>query len=52
VERVLNELNGIQSVKVDLVGKKVTVGMDEKKVITDDIINAMEDIGYDVEATF
>jgi copper chaperone CopZ len=49
---MLNELNGVQSINVYLVGKRVTVGFDEKKVITDDIIKAIEDIGYDVEETF
>jgi copper chaperone len=49
VERALDELTGIQSRSVDLEGKTVSVAYDEAKVSTEDIKNAIEDIGFDVE---
>jgi copper chaperone CopZ len=49
VERALDELNGVQTVDVDLVGKKVIVGFDESQVSESEIKNAIEDIGFDVE---
>jgi copper chaperone len=49
VERALDELTGIQSRSVDLEEKTVLVAYDEAKISTEDIKNAIEDIGYDVE---
>jgi copper chaperone CopZ len=49
VERALNELEGIQAIKVDLSEKKVSVDYDEGRVTTHAIKNAIEDVGYDVE---
>jgi copper chaperone CopZ len=49
VERALNELEGIQSININLADKKVSVGYDDNKVTLHAIKNAIEDIGYDVE---
>jgi copper chaperone len=49
VERALNELDGIQSIDVNLSEKKVAVDYDEGKVTAHTVKNAIEDVGYDVE---
>jgi copper chaperone CopZ len=50
VERALSELgDGIESRKINLDTKQVTVTYDENKVSVDLIKNAIEEAGYDVE---
>ncbi|MFC4766999.1 copper chaperone CopZ [Effusibacillus consociatus] len=48
IEKALNELQGVDSVDVDLNGNKVTVSFDEATVGLDKIKEAIEDAGYDV----
>lgn len=48
IEGAVNSLDGIESVKVDLDGKDVTVRYDESRVALEAIVGAIEDQGYDV----
>lgn len=48
VKKSVGALNGVESVTVDLKGKKVTVEFDPEKVDADTIKDAIEDQGYDV----
>ncbi len=48
VKGAVGTLNGVDSVDVDLKGKKVTVGFDSEKVTIAVIKDAIEDQGYDV----
>jgi copper chaperone CopZ len=49
VERSINNLSGIQSIDVNLSDKQVTVEFDDHQTSIEDIKNAVEDMGYDVE---
>jgi copper ion binding protein len=49
VESVLKQVTGVRSVQVDLARKKATVETDET-VSTEQLKNAVEDLGYDVTA--
>mgnify|MGYP000908858331 FL=1 len=49
VESALKQVAGVRSVMVDLTRKKATVEADET-VSTDQLKNAVEDLGYDVTA--
>lgn len=48
VKKAVGGLNGVESVVVDLKGKKVTIEFDPEKVSVDTIKDAIEDQGYDV----
>lgn len=48
VKGAVGSLNGVDSVNVDLQGKKVTVEFDSEKVAATQIKDAIEDQGYDV----
>ncbi|MFU0833266.1 MAG: Copper chaperone CopZ [Oscillospiraceae bacterium] len=48
VKTAVGALDGVESVDVDLKGKKVTTKYDSTKVTPDQIRNAIEDQGYDV----
>lgn len=48
VKGAVGELNGVDSVNVDLKGKKVTIEFDSEKVTAAQIKDAIEDQGYDV----
>jgi copper chaperone len=48
VKTAVGALDGVESVAVDLKGKKVTTQYDSAKVHPDQIRNAIEDQGYDV----
>lgn len=47
VKKAVGKLTGVDSVEVDLETKNVTVNFDDS-VTESDIINAIEDQGYDV----
>ncbi|MCR4437192.1 MAG: copper chaperone CopZ [Clostridiales bacterium] len=49
VKKAVGALSGVDSVAVDLKGKKVTVDYDPGKVTVDTIKEAIEDQGYDVK---
>jgi copper chaperone CopZ len=49
VERSINNLSGIQNIDVNLLDKQVTVEIDDNQTSIEDIKNAIEDMGYDVE---
>jgi len=49
VERALRQLEGVQDVRVDLVGERVTVGYVEGKLARADLADAITRIGYRVE---
>lgn len=49
VESSVNELNGIESVNVNLEDAKVTVAFDDAQVSVAQIKETIEDQGYDVE---
>lgn len=48
VKKAVGALNGVDKVSVDLANKKVTVEFDPEKVSGKQIIDAIEDQGYDV----
>lgn len=48
VKKVLGELNGVESVTVDLTNKKVTVEYDSEQVNLNSMTEVIEDQGYDV----
>lgn len=48
VKGAVGNLNGVDSVNVDLKGKKATVEFDPEKVTVEQIKDAIEDQGYDV----
>ncbi len=48
IKKVVGALNGVNSVSVDLNGKKVSVEHDPEKIAIDAIRAAIEDQGYDV----
>jgi len=48
IKKAVGELQGVNSVLVDLKEKTVTVEYDSGKLSLDDIKNAIEDQGYDV----
>ena len=48
VNGAVGQLNGVDSVSVDLKSKKVIVEFDPQKVTTVQIKDAIEDQGYDV----
>ncbi|WP_010290060.1 copper chaperone CopZ [Kurthia massiliensis] len=48
VESSVGELNGIETVNVNLDDAKVDVAFDDTKVSIDDIKETIEDQGYDV----
>lgn len=49
VETGVNELNGIENVTVNLADAKVAVSFDEAQVSVEQIKEAIEEQGYDVE---
>lgn len=49
VKKAVGILNGVDSVSVDLKGKKVTVEFDNEKVSIETIKDTIEDQGYDVK---
>lgn len=49
VKKSVGALNGVDSVTVDLKGKKVTVEYDSEKVTLETIKETIEDQGYDVK---
>ncbi|ATH93142.1 copper resistance protein CopZ [Bacillus glycinifermentans] len=49
VEGNVGKLAGVESVKVDLAGGKVNVSFDSAKVSLKEIVDVIEDQGYDVE---
>ena len=49
IKKSVSELNGVDSVRVDLKSKKVSVEYDPDKVNLDTIKETIEDQGYDVE---
>lgn len=48
VKGAVGQLNGVDSVNVDLKGKKTTIEFDPEKVTVKQIKDAIEDQGYDV----
>ncbi|MBM7570564.1 copper chaperone CopZ [Aquibacillus albus] len=48
VESSVNELDGIETVNVDLSANKVTVSFDDSKVQLEKVKEAIEEAGYDV----
>lgn len=50
IDSSIKELNGIESVDVDLAGNKVTVSFDESVVELSKVKEAIEEAGYDVVA--
>jgi copper chaperone len=48
VETALKELQGVESVNVNLNGNKVSVSYDEQAVSLDKVKEAIEEAGYDV----
>lgn len=49
LKKAVGALGGVESVAVDLKGKKVTIEFDAEKVSVGDIKDAIEDQGYDVK---
>ena len=49
IKKAVGALDGVDSVKVDLKSKKVSVEYDPGKVSPDIIVETIEDQGYDVE---
>jgi copper chaperone CopZ len=49
VERGINKLSGIQSIDVNLSDKQVNVEFDDSQTSVENIKNAIEEMGYDVE---
>ena len=49
VERALRQLEGVQDVRVDVVGGRVTVGYAEGKLAPSDLAGAITRVGYRVE---
>jgi len=49
IKKAVGALSGVDSVRVDLKGKKVYVEYDPEKVNIDAITETIEDQGYDVE---
>ena len=49
VKKSVGALNGVDSVAVDLKGKKVTVEYDSERVNLETITETIEDQGYDVK---
>ena len=49
IKKFVGSLDGVDSVEVDLKGKKVSVEYDTEKVSLDMISETIEDQGYDVE---
>lgn len=49
VEGALNKLDGVKDAAVDLENANVTVDYDENKVTLENMHDAIEDQGYDVE---
>jgi copper chaperone len=49
VKKSVGELNGVDSVAVNLKGKSVTIEFDSSKVTVDMIKDTIEDQGYDVK---
>lgn len=49
IEQALGELNGVQSVEVDLGKKEVTVSFDERRLEMEPIVDAIQEEGYEVE---
>ena len=49
VEGSVGELNGVQSVNVSLSDKQVDVSFDPTAVKVEQIVDAIEDQGYDVQ---
>jgi copper chaperone len=48
IKKAVGTLNGVESVNVDLITKKVSVEYDASKVSIETIKNSIEDQGYDV----
>lgn len=50
VKNAVNDVDGVSNVKVDLNDKLVSVSFNEDKVTVEQIKEAIEDQGYDVES--
>jgi len=48
IKKVVGDLNGVDNVSVDLVGKKVSIEYDSEKVDIQTIKDTIEDQGYNV----
>ncbi|RYD04489.1 hypothetical protein N752_14040 [Desulforamulus aquiferis] len=48
IERTLGKLPGVEKVQVNLAGEIATVDFDQTAVSTDDIINSIEELGFNV----
>lgn len=46
VEKTVSVINGVKSVSVNLLTNRMKVEYDDKKISADDIIKAVEDVGY------
>jgi copper chaperone len=49
IKKAVGDLQGIDSVEVDLRGKKVTIGFDSRAVSLGTIKETIEDQGYEVK---
>ena len=51
VTRILSELDGVSHAEVNLENKSAVVNFDESKVKINQLVDAVEDGGYDVSVT-
>ncbi|MBP1044477.1 copper chaperone CopZ [Vagococcus sp. BWB3-3] len=49
VEKGVNELTGVEKVKVNLKKGRATVKYDETNVSSDQIVNKIKEVGYEAE---
>lgn len=49
VEKALKETNGVRDAEVNLTSKSVDVSYDQDRIDRADLVNAIEDAGYDVQ---
>jgi copper chaperone len=49
VERGLQELNGVNDVKVNLESKTVTVNYDQSRISKEAFVSKIDDLGYEVK---
>ena len=48
IEQAVADLGGVQTVAVDIAARTVDLNFDEEKVQLDQIIDAIEEVGYEV----